>query len=279
MFSQLVLKKKIPIQRRLVRRKPNKKEKMTNFRFWVSASRLLKDNETWLDEWRIHAKEYDITFDHAPTQEEAKESAKKAHEEELRFEKESERLRQVLETRRKAKETRRKALDAEAESIARAAAVVRSGDHSRMCSGLKTLFEYYDGIMTISVPVGHCLPDEDFSDNKTHHDIRRTQIDNTGRGEYRRVRRSPIRVNILVPKGSFNVGKLKLGNQSSFGDFQLGEKVCECEEFDFKSTGSVVKSGLYTVVKGKGHHDYLPRWYSNSGAKSTDNLFSDSDSD
>ena len=93
--------------------------------------------------------------------------------------------------------------------------------------------------------------------------VERPQIDNSGRGNSRRVRKSHIYVTILVPNDNdFSLSQL---NRSDFerSDWELGFKVSELPSDNYVSEdGGVVKSGLFTVIKSKGFHsDYRPKWY------------------
>ena len=125
------------------------------------------------------------------------------------------------------------------------------------------MLQHYSGIQRIKIPRDYLIPGENWKDDKTHMDVERSQIDNAGRGKYKRVRKSHIYVTILVPKDKdFHLSQL---NRSEFerSDWELGFKVAEMPADDYKSEdGGIVKSGLFTVLKGKGFwNDYRDKWY------------------
>jgi hypothetical protein len=121
------------------------------------------------------------------------------------------------------------------------------------------MLQHYSGIQRLRIPRDYLIPGEIWKDDKTHMNVERSQIDNTGRSKTMRVRKSHIYVAILVPKDKdFHLSQLNRG-----GDWELGFKVCEMPGDNYVSEdGGIVKSGLFTVVKGKGFgNDYRAKWY------------------
>ena len=245
MFRTLTMKKKIPVQRYL--RKGIENAKGTRH-LWRAPKYKLKEDEEWLNEWRVKEGKNEIFFDSAPTQEEIRKKIEdKEREERERKEADAKRKKKRIEKENK-KKSRTVELDAERKAIHDAS---------------NTMLQHYSGIQRIQIPRNFFIPGESWADDKTHMTIRRPQIDNTGRGEYRRVRNSHIYVTILVPNDNdFSLSQL---TRSDFerGDWELGFKVAEMPGDNYVSEeGGVVKSGLFTVVKGKGFwNDYRSKWY------------------
>ena len=245
MFRTLTRKKKIPVQRYL--RKGIENAKGTRH-LWRAPKYKLKEDEEWLNEWRVKEGKNEIFFDSAPTQEEIRKKIEdKEREERERKEADAKRKKKRIEKENK-KKSRTVELDAERKAIHDAS---------------NTMLQHYSGIQRIQIPRNFFIPGESWADDKTHMTIRRPQIDNTGRGDYRRVRKSHIYVTILVPNDNdFSLSQL---TRSDFerSDWELGFKVAEMPGDNYVSEeGGVVKSGLFTVVKGKGFwNDYRPKWY------------------
>ena len=245
MFRTLTAKKKIPVQRYL--RKGLENAKGTRH-LWRAPTYELKEDEEWLNEWRIKEGKNEIFFDSAPTQEEIRNKIKKKErEEEERKEADAKWEQEQIEKKNK-KKTRTAELDAERKAIQDAS---------------NTMLQHYSGIRRIRIPRNYFIPGESWGDDKTHVTEKRPQIDNTGRGDYRRVRKSHLYVTILVPNANdFTLSQL---NRSEFerSDWELGFKVTEMPGDDYVSEeGGVVKSGLFTVIKSKGFgNDYRPKWY------------------
>lgn len=236
-------KKSIPVQRYIRKGEENKKGTR---RFWRSINYTLKvkDDEVWLNEWRVkNGNEY-IYFDIEPTQDEIrKKIEKEKREEEERKKSLAKRKQERIEKDNK-KKIRKAKLDAERKEIEDASNI---------------MLRHYKGIQRIKIPRTYSIPGENWKDNKTHMDVERSQIDNVGHSKYRRERKSDIDVTILVPNDKdFTISQLNRD-----GDWELGFKVCEMPTDDYKSEdGGIVKSGLFTVVKGKGFgNDYRAKWY------------------
>jgi len=245
MFRTLTAKKKIPVQRYL--RKGLENAKGTRH-LWRAPTYELKEDEEWLNEWRVKEGKNEIFFDSAPGQEEIRKKIEdKEREEEERKEAVAKWKKERIEKENK-KKTRTVELDAERKAIHDAS---------------NTMLKHYSGIRRIRIPRNYFIPGESWGDNKTHVTEKRPQIDNTGRGDYTRVRKSHIYVTILVPNDNdFTLSQL---NRSEFerSDWELGFKVTEMPSDNYVSEeGGVVKSGLFTVIKSKGKHsDYCPKWY------------------
>ena len=245
MFRTLTAKKKIPVQRYL--RKGLENAKGTRH-LWRAPTYKLKEDEEWLNEWRVKEGKNEIFFDSAPGQEEIRKKIEdKEREEEERKEAHAKRKKERIEKENK-KKTRTVELDAERKAIQDASNI---------------MLQHYSGIQRIRIPRNYFIPGESWGDNKTHVTEKRPQIDNTGRGDYTVVRKSHIYVTILVPNDNdFTLSQL---THSDFerGDWELGFKVAEMPGDNYVSEeGGVVKSGLFTVVKGKGcWNDYRPKWY------------------
>ena len=244
MFRTLTAKKKIPVQRYL--RKGLENAKGTRH-LWRAPTYELKEDEEWLNEWRIKEGKNEIFFDSAPTQEEIRNKIKKKErEEEERKEADAKWEQEQIEKKNK-KKTRTAELDAERKAIQDAS---------------NTMLQHYSGIRRIRIP-RNLIPGESWGDDKTHVTEKRPQIDNTGRGDYRRVRKSHIYVTIFVPNDNdFTLSQLT-HSEFELSDWELGFKVAEMPGDNYVSEeGGVVKSGLFTVIKSKGKHsDYLPKWY------------------
>ena len=246
MFRTLTAKKTIPVQRYL--RKGLENAKGTRH-LWRAPTYKLKEDEEWLNEWRVgKERKNEIFFDSAPTQEEIRNKIEEEErEEEERKEADAKWEQEQLEKENK-KKTRTVELDAERKAIQDASNI---------------MLQHYSGIQRIRIPRNYFIPGESWGDNKTHVTEKRPQIDNTGRGDYTRVRKSHIYVTILVPNDNdFTLSQL---NRSEFerSDWELGFKVTEMPSDNYVSEeGGVVKSGLFTVIKSKGKHsDYRPKWY------------------
>lgn len=245
MFRTLTAKNKIPVQRYLRRGKEGVKGTQ---HVWRSPKYKLKNEEEWCNEWRVKDGKNEIFFSSAPTQDDIRDKiAKREREEEEIKEAQAQRKQEQIEKENK-KRTRTAELDAERKAIHDAS---------------NTMLQYFSGIQRILIPENHPIPGEQWGDEKTHVQIKRTQIDNTGRGDYTRVRKSQIYVTILVPNDSdFSLDQLR---RSDFerSDWQLGFKVTEIPTDNYVSEdGGVVKSGLFTVIKSKGwHNDYRSKWY------------------
>ena len=248
MFRTLTAKKKIPVQRYL--RKGLENAKGTRH-IWRAPKYKLKEDEEWLNEWRVKEGKNEIFFDSAPTQEEIRKKIEEKERDALEWEEEvAKREKKRIEKELK-KKTRTAELDAERKAIHDAS---------------KTMLQHYSGIQRIQIPRNFFIPGESLADDKTHMTIRRPQIDNTGRGEYRRVRNSHIYVTILVPNDNdFSLSQLTCSDFER-SDWELGFKVAEMPTDNYVSEdGGIVKSGLFTVVKGKGFgNDYVSKWYKNT---------------
>lgn len=248
MFRILIAKKNIPVQRYL--RRGEEGVKGTRH-VWLSPKYKLKENEKWLNEWRVKEGKNEIFFGSAPTQEEIRKKIEEKERDALECEEEvAKREKKRIEKELK-KKTRTAELDAERKAIHDAS---------------KTMLQHYSGIQRIQIPRNFFIPGESLADDKTHMTIRRPQIDNTGRGDYRRVRKSHIYVTILVPNDNdFSLSQLTCSDFER-SDWELGFKVAEMPTDNYVSEdGGIVKSGLFTVVKGKGFgNDYVSKWYKNT---------------
>ena len=273
-------KKKIPVKRYL--RKGLENAKGTRH-IWSAPTYKLKENEEWLNEWRVKEGKNEIFFDSAPTQEEIRKKIEDKEREEKEAEEKMAKLKQERIEKDNKKKIRKAELDKERKEIEDASNIMLESwqndnksiieplkimlqHHSgiqRIIEPLKIMLQHYSGIQRIQIPRNFFIPGESWADDKTHMTIRRPQIDNTGRGDYTRVRKSHIYVTILVPNDNdFTLSQL---TRSEFerGDWELGFKVAEMPDDNYVSEdGGIVKSGLFTVVKGKGFgNDYRAKWY------------------
>ena len=272
MFRTLVNKEKIPVQRYIRKGEENKKGTR---RFWRSINYTLKYDEVWLNKWRVKDGKDVITFNEAPTQEKIREKIDKQQrgyeqriKEEAEYEQKVEEIEKIKAKQKQEriekdnkKKIRKAELDKERKEIEDASNIMLESwqnDNKSIIEPLKIMLKHYSGIQRLKIPQDYLIPGENWKDDKTHMDVERTQIDNAGRGK-KRVRKSHIYVTILVPKDKdFHLSQL-----NRVGDWELGFKVAEMPADDYKSEdGGIVKSGLFTVVKGKGFwNDYRDKWY------------------
>ncbi len=244
MFRTLTAKKKIPVQRHL--RKGIENAKGTRH-LWRAPKYKLKEDEEWLNQWRVKEGNNQLNFSSAPTQEEIRNKIEDEEREQREWKEELAKMEKERIEKENKKNKRTVELDAERKAIQDAS---------------NTMLQHYSGIRRIQIPHDFFIPGESSADDTTHKTIRRPQIDNTGRGEYTRVRKSHIYVTILVPNDIyFNLSQLTRSDLKP-NDWELGFKVAEMPDDDYVSEdGGVVKSGLFTVVKGKGYLNYRPKWY------------------
>ena len=243
MFRTLTAKKKIPVQRYL---------RKGTCHLWRAPTYNLKEDEMWLEEWRVKEGTNIIYFSSEPHQDEIRKKIEdRESEENQRKELEAKRVKEELEKRNK-KLIRRAKLDTERTVIHNAA---------------ETLLNNYSvrGIQRIRIPRNCCLPDEDWNDDRTHVTEKRPQLDCTGRGDCTRRRKYHIYITILIPNDpDFHVSQFEtiLGQEWERGDWELGFKVTEIPDDNYKDAGGVVKSGLFTVKKGTNKYgDYTRKWY------------------